>query len=54
MTRGNGWIGTILRVNLTEGTIKKEPLNMQDTHDFVGARGLGTKYQKGAERVPPC
>ena len=44
MTRGNGWIGTILRVNLTEGTIKKEPLNMQDANDYVGARGLGTKY----------
>ena len=44
MTRGNGWIGTILRVNLTEGTIKKEPLNMQDAKDYVGARGLGTKY----------
>ena len=41
---GKGWIGTILRVNLTEGTIKKEPLNMQDANDFVGARGLGTKY----------
>ena len=44
MTRGNGWIGTILRVNLTQGTIKKEPLNMQDANDYVGARGLGTKY----------
>ena len=44
MTRGNGWVGTILRVNLTEGTIVKEPLNMQDANDFVGARGLGTKY----------
>ena len=41
---GKGWIGTILRVNLTEGTIKKEPLNMQDANDYVGARGLGTKY----------
>lgn len=44
MTRANGWIGTILRINLTEGSIKKEPLNMQDAHDYVGARGLGTKY----------
>ncbi|MBP3866268.1 MAG: aldehyde ferredoxin oxidoreductase, partial [Eggerthellaceae bacterium] len=44
MTRGNGWVGTILRVNLTDGTIKKEPLNMKDANDFVGARGLGTKY----------
>ncbi|WP_294439541.1 aldehyde ferredoxin oxidoreductase family protein [uncultured Slackia sp.] len=44
MTQANGWIGTILRINLTEGSIKKEPLNMQDAHDYVGARGLGTKY----------
>lgn len=44
MTQANGWIGTILRINLTEGFIKKEPLNMQDAHDYVGARGLGTKY----------
>ena len=44
MARGNGWVGTILRVNLTEGSIKKEPLNMQDANDYVGARGLGTKY----------
>ena len=43
MTRGNGWTGTILRVNLTEGTIKKEPLNMQDAQDFVGAR-IGYAY----------
>ena len=38
------WIGTILRVDLAAGTIKKEPLNMKDAHDYVGARGLGTKY----------
>ena len=38
-----GWIGKILRVNLTKGTIKEEPLNMKDAHDYVGARGLGTK-----------
>jgi len=40
----NGWIGTILRVDLAAKTIKKEPLNMRDAHDYVGARGLGTKY----------
>ena len=56
MTRGNGWIGTILRVNLTEGTIKKEPLNMQDAKDFVGARGLGTKYycNESTRRLTRC
>lgn len=44
MTIQNGWIGRILRVNLTDGTIKREPLNMKDANDYVGARGLGTKY----------
>ena len=40
----NAWVGTILRVDLAAKTIKKEPLNMKDAHDYVGARGLGTKY----------
>ena len=44
MAIGNAWVGTILRVDLSAGTIAKEPLNMQDAHDYVGARGLGTKY----------
>jgi len=39
----NAWVGTILRVDLAAKTIKKEPLNMKDAHDYVGARGLGTK-----------
>ena len=38
-----GWMGTILRVNLTDGTIKKEPLNKNDACPYLGARGLGTK-----------
>ena len=40
----NGYMGTIIRVDLSKGTIKKEPLNMEAAKDFVGARGLGTKY----------
>lgn len=39
----NGWIGTLLRVNLTTGHITKEALNTADAQAFVGARGLGTK-----------
>ena len=39
----NGWIGTLLRVNLTTGHITKEALNTADAQSFVGARGLGTK-----------
>ena len=40
----NGYVGTILRVNLESGKIVKEPLNEKYAHDYVGARGLGTKY----------
>ncbi|MBQ0041457.1 MAG: aldehyde ferredoxin oxidoreductase family protein [Clostridiales bacterium] len=40
----NGYIGTILRVNLSTGSIAKEPLNEKNANDYVGARGLGTKY----------
>lgn len=40
----NAWMGTILRVDLAAKTIRKEPLNTKDAHDYVGARGLGTKY----------
>jgi aldehyde:ferredoxin oxidoreductase len=39
----NGWTGTTLRVNLTTGDIKKEPTNLQDARNFIGARGLASK-----------
>ena len=38
------WAGKILRVNLTAGTVKTEPLNMQWAKDYIGSRGLGSKY----------
>ncbi|MCX8099462.1 MAG: aldehyde ferredoxin oxidoreductase family protein [Casimicrobiaceae bacterium] len=38
------WAGKLLRVNLTEGTIKSEALNMQWARDYLGSRGLGSKY----------
>ena len=38
------WVGTIIRVDLAAKTIVKEPLDIKDAHDYVGARGLGTKY----------
>ncbi len=40
----NGYVGTILRVNLKTGTISREPLNQKNAEEYVGARGLGTKY----------
>ncbi|WP_029007795.1 aldehyde ferredoxin oxidoreductase family protein [Azospirillum halopraeferens] len=39
-----GWAGKILRVNLTAGTVKSEPLNMEWAQRYLGSRGLGTKY----------
>lgn len=38
------WAGKILRVDLTKGTVKSEPLNMAWARDYVGSRGLGSKY----------
>ncbi len=38
------WAGKLLRVNLSAGTVSSEPLNMQWARDYVGSRGLGTKY----------
>jgi len=38
------WAGKILRVNLTAGTVKSEPLNMEWAHAYLGSRGLGSKY----------
>jgi aldehyde:ferredoxin oxidoreductase len=38
------WAGKILRVDLTAGTVKNEPLNMEWAQAYLGSRGLGTKY----------
>ena len=38
------WAGKILRVNLTAGTVKSEPLNMSWAKAYLGSRGLATKY----------
>lgn len=39
-----GWTRKILRVNLTEGTCQAEDLNMQWAMDYLGSRGLASKY----------
>ena len=38
------WHKKILRVDLTTGTIKSEPLNMEWADQYLGSRGLGSKY----------
>lgn len=45
------WTRNVLRVNLTEGSIKHEPLNMQWANEYLGQRGLATKYL--AEEIDP-
>jgi len=39
-----GWTRKILRIDLTSGTIKSEPLNMDWAMKYIGQRGLATKY----------
>ncbi len=39
-----GWIGTIVRVDLSTGKIKKEKLNKKWAEEYIGGRGLGVKY----------
>ena len=45
------WAGKILRVDLTAGTVKSEPLNMAWAREYLGSRGLGSKYL--VEEVDP-
>ncbi len=39
-----GWTKKVLRVDLTKGTCKSEPLNMKWAQEYLGQRGLATKY----------
>jgi len=39
-----GWNRKLLRVNLTAGTVKSEALNMEWAQQYLGQRGLATKY----------
>ncbi len=38
------WTRKLLRVDLTKGTCKSEPLNMKWADEYLGQRGLATKY----------
>lgn len=38
------WAGRILRVDLSAGAVKAEPLNMNWARAYLGSRGLATKY----------
>ena len=39
-----GWTRKILRVDLSKGTCKSEPLNMERAQQYLGQRWLATKY----------
>lgn len=39
-----GWTQNVLRINLTTGNCAKEPLNMDWARQYLGQRGLGSKY----------
>lgn len=45
--------GKLLRINLTEGTVKIESLDLEKAKKFIGGRGLGTKilYDEGIAKV---
>ena len=51
----HGWIGKLLRVNLTSGKIATEALNPELARDYIGSRGLGTKlmYDEVDPKVDP-
>ena len=51
----HGWVGHILRVNLTTGKVSKERLDPALARDYIGARGLGAKvlFDEVDPRVDP-
>ncbi|MBN2299307.1 MAG: aldehyde ferredoxin oxidoreductase family protein, partial [Deltaproteobacteria bacterium] len=51
----NGWIGTIARIDLASGSVKKEALNPDLAKKFIGGRGLGSKiiYDEVDARIDP-
>jgi len=40
----HGWTGKILRVDLSRGEIREEPLDPQVARNYIGGRGLGVYY----------
>src|SRR5512138_2719635 len=50
-----GWVGNILRVDLTTRKATREPLDPAVARQFLGARGLGTKilYDEVSPGVDP-
>ena len=49
----DGWRGSILRVDLTRGSIRTEPLDAGTAKDFIGGRGFGV-HTLLCELDPSC
>ncbi|MDJ0667034.1 MAG: aldehyde ferredoxin oxidoreductase family protein [Desulfobacterales bacterium] len=49
----NGWMGKILRVDLTRGEMREMPLDRDVAKDYIGGRGLGI-YFLNRELDPDC
>ena len=45
-----GWTRKLLRVDLTAGTCKSEPLNMKWADEYLGSRGLATQVPVRGDR----
>ena len=43
MISGNGWMGTILRIDLSQGKIEKQTLTEDLAHNFIGGRGINAR-----------
>lgn len=46
------WANNVLRINLNDGTSSNEPLNMEWAKEYLGQRGLASKYL--AEEIDPA
>ncbi|UCB44642.1 MAG: aldehyde ferredoxin oxidoreductase family protein [Spirochaetota bacterium] len=51
----NGWVGKVLKMNLSDGSVTKEPLDEELALGFIGGRGAGSKIlwdETGPETDP--
>ena len=50
-----GWMGKIIRIDLSAGSVDYEPLSEELCHDFVGGRGINSRmlYDERIATLPP-
>jgi len=48
-----GWTGTLLRVDLTEGTARREEIPRRLLEEYLGGRGLGVRLMRDSYRLDP-